>query len=293
MKKLENGISEKIKVMIVEDSPLFRAYLMNFLSSKYKFEIEEIHSAQELQCYLTNVGIDNLHLIILDIYLPDGSGLEVIQSYKKKHPQADIPFIVISGYIDKETAAMAVKSGAKDVLIKPINFYELSERIDNIILSDKHKFSAPKSPIDYHRQVLLEVKRARRGAYPLSLFLMGIYSGKVFQLLHQKSGTWSSYELEKKLLKKMQGAMRETDTIVSLSFSEFLFILPFTAENGVTVVHEKVNQIVNKIIAEKEQGSFIVSASVTFQQDGDDHEKLISKLEANYERNISSQISEV
>ena len=58
-------------------------------------------------------------LVILDIWLPDRDGLEILERIKSVHP--DLPILIISGHGTIETAVKAVKLGAFDFLEKPLD----------------------------------------------------------------------------------------------------------------------------------------------------------------------------
>lgn len=68
------------------------------------------------------------NLIISDIAMPSLSGLELL-SYLKNKGDNKIPVILISGLYQQSVILTALKLGAYDYLIKPINFEDLSLRI--------------------------------------------------------------------------------------------------------------------------------------------------------------------
>ena len=252
------------KILVVDDSPIFRAYMKNFLSSRYSLEIEEITSARELYRYFSTFGVDNLLLIILDLYLPDGSGLEVLQNYMEVSGRKEIPFILVSARIDSSSAALALKAGAKDVLVKPVNLEKLRERID-VILSSEYRLKERRSVMEYYDQIRVEVKRAQRGNYPLSLLLAGIFTADTYHALYKESSYRRIIDLESRYPERLQGIMRETDNIVNLSPSEYFFILPFTDSEGVLTVKEKLEKVYNGLIPEEERKKLIlVIGSATF-----------------------------
>ncbi|MEW5921893.1 MAG: response regulator [Bacillota bacterium] len=276
------------KILVVDDSPIFRAYMKNFLSSRYSLEIEEITSARELYRYFSTFGADNLLLIILDLYLPDGSGLEVLQNYMEVSGRKEIPFILVSARIDSSSAALALKAGAKGVLVKPVNLEKLRERID-VILSSEYRLKERRSVMEYYDQIRVEVKRAQRGNYPLSLLLAGIFTADTYHALYKESSYRRIIDLESKYPERLQGIMRETDNIVNLSPSEYFFILPFTDGEGGLTVKEKLEKIYNGLIPEEERKKLImVIGSTTFPKDGKNPDELISKLETDFKEKFSS-----
>ncbi|MEW6622139.1 MAG: response regulator [Bacillota bacterium] len=276
------------KILVVDDSPIFRAYMKNFLSSRYSLEIEEITSARELYRYFSTFGVDNLLLIILDLYLPDGSGLEVLQNYMEVSGRKEIPFILVSAGIDSRSAALAFKAGAKDVLVKPVNLEKLRERID-VILSSEYRLKERRSVMEYYDQIRVEVKRAQRGNYPLSLLLAGIFTADTYHAFYKESSYRRIIDLESKYPERLQGIMRETDNIVNLSPSEYFLVLPFTDSEGGLTVKEKLEKVYNGLIPEEERKKLIlVIGSATFPKDGKNPDELILKLETDFKEKFSS-----
>ncbi len=275
----------------MEDSPLFRTYLKDFLNSRYHFEIEELNSVRGLYYYLFYEGLDDVLLIILDVFLPDGNSLELIRRFREQHPEKRVPFIVVSGYLTRDLAEAALRAGARDLLTKPINTSKLVERIDQI-LSSEYKQERQQAITNHYHPVRQEIKRAQRGNYSLSLLLTGIFHQESLQPLHKMIGYPEGQQLRQVLLPELQKVMRETDTMVNLSTSEVLFILPFCDEEGAGVVQNKIRRAVKKILgeqlpAEKVRGSTLIAATAVYPQDGGDADRLIATLEEDYRERIS------
>jgi len=85
-------------------------------------------------------------LIISDLRLPDGSGLDLIKWVKESYN--DIVIIVMTSYADIQTAVECIRAGAYDYVAKPLNPEEVLKKIQTLENSDKkrvnrsHSFSA-------------------------------------------------------------------------------------------------------------------------------------------------------
>lgn len=72
----------------------------------------------------------NPDLILTDLKLPDQSGLDILRAAKEHRP--DIEIIVVTGQASLDSAIEAMKLGARDYLVKPIQFAELREKVQTI-----------------------------------------------------------------------------------------------------------------------------------------------------------------
>lgn len=75
-------------------------------------------------------GKDTFDLVITDIWMPNMDGFELLRSIKKINPEADI--VIITGFADVESSIKALRLGASNYLLKPLNLEELSFSVDSI-----------------------------------------------------------------------------------------------------------------------------------------------------------------
>ena len=68
-------------------------------------------------------------VILLDIYMPEIDGFEVLKMLKES-PYANIPVIFVTGRADRDSFEKALKEGATDYITKPFNVTELLHRVD-------------------------------------------------------------------------------------------------------------------------------------------------------------------
>jgi two-component system, NtrC family, response regulator AtoC len=74
-------------------------------------------------------------LVLLDMKLPDGSGLDVLKSVKSEDP--GVPVIMMTAYAEVETAVEAMKSGAYDFIAKPYSLEKLRVAISNALENER------------------------------------------------------------------------------------------------------------------------------------------------------------
>ncbi len=111
-------------VLVIDDDPLIRKTLSSYLSKK-GFEAVAAEDGEEgIQKYEEHIP----DLVILDIRLPDVDGLEVLGRIREKNPNASI--IIMTAYDDMKTTIEAIKLGAFEYLVKPLDYVELDLTID-------------------------------------------------------------------------------------------------------------------------------------------------------------------
>ena len=96
------------KILIIEDEAAIRRVLGKILMEESKdYEIEEAPDGLE---GFEKIKKDDFDLVLCDIKMPKFDGMEVLTEAKKIKPE--IPFVMISGHGDLETAVNAMKLGA-------------------------------------------------------------------------------------------------------------------------------------------------------------------------------------
>jgi two-component system response regulator RegA len=102
-------------LLLVEDDPLMGEALSTALGRRgYAVEIcRTVHDA------LAHVGAQAPQFAVVDLRLPDGSGLSVVRALHKANPAAST--VVLTGYANIATAIEAIKLGARNYLCKPVD----------------------------------------------------------------------------------------------------------------------------------------------------------------------------
>ena len=107
--------AEMKRILLIEDNPGDVRLLVELLREygKYQFSLDHVERIDQAMEHLTKQDID---LLLLDLSLPDGSGIETVQRIAGAALQ--VPIIVLTG-LENDTLAMeAVQVGAQDYLVK-------------------------------------------------------------------------------------------------------------------------------------------------------------------------------
>ena len=115
------------QILVVDDDQAIRWILREALQS-WGFAPSEAGSVAEA---IKQFNADLPAAVLLDIDLPDGSGLDVLRELKRDHPEAIV--IMITGNVQVDNTISALRGGAYDFIAKPINFEELRITIRNAL----------------------------------------------------------------------------------------------------------------------------------------------------------------
>jgi two-component system KDP operon response regulator KdpE len=111
-----------INVLIVEDEQAIR----RFLRSALEADGLRVFEAETLQRGLLEAATRKPDLVILDLGLPDGDGIEFIRDFRQ---WSQVPVIVLSARAEETDKITALDAGADDYLSKPFGIGELQARL--------------------------------------------------------------------------------------------------------------------------------------------------------------------
>jgi DNA-binding response OmpR family regulator len=121
----------KFTILILEDMAQVRAKLISDLRTlKFNGIILEAESLASASDFILK---GKIHLIICDLNLPDGTGLDFLKALHQNSKFSNIPFIMCTTVSEVGQILEAVKNGAREYIIKPWNITELSEKINFVI----------------------------------------------------------------------------------------------------------------------------------------------------------------
>ena len=116
-----------MKILVVEDEPSLRELIQKSLENE-RFVVEV---APDLFSAIDKVEVYDYDCILLDIMLPDGSGLEVLTRLKELRKKENV--IIISAKDSLDDKILGLELGADDYLPKPFHLAELTARIKSVL----------------------------------------------------------------------------------------------------------------------------------------------------------------
>ena len=128
-------------ILVVDDDSEIRKLLARYLESQ-GFRVLVAASCHELRDRLANSQID---LVVLDVMLPDGSGLDACRDLRAQ--RSSVPIILLTALKEDVDRIVGLEIGADDYLGKPFNPRELSARIRAVLRRRSTSESAVESKI--------------------------------------------------------------------------------------------------------------------------------------------------
>jgi DNA-binding response OmpR family regulator len=150
-----------VKILIVEDEHELRSVMVNFLSEGGN----RCEQADTLAIASEKLNMYEYDCLLVDIGLPDGNGLDLINELKKMHP--DTGLIVISARNSLDDKITGLDLGADDYISKPFNLTELNSRIKSVYR--RLKFVGKKEIIIDNLRILPEYRQVFCGDKPIIL----------------------------------------------------------------------------------------------------------------------------
>lgn len=115
------------KILIIEDDP----QITKILKLNLKLSGFDTDNAGTFHEAWAKIATDHFDLLLMDIGLPDGSGLDLCQ--KVRESGNDVPIVFLSALTDEATVVKGIKNGADDYLRKPFGLEELKVRVNKFV----------------------------------------------------------------------------------------------------------------------------------------------------------------
>jgi sigma-B regulation protein RsbU (phosphoserine phosphatase) len=148
------------KILIADDDPLCRRLVAGILRGHH---FANLQFAEGGLSALEQVRSFRPDLLLLDMQMPDMSGLEVCQRVRAEAEFADVPILVQTATVDRKKMGELFSCGASDFLSKPVNPSELIARV----LVHLERWNSLRELRDYRERISRELEAARRMQFEL------------------------------------------------------------------------------------------------------------------------------
>jgi len=118
-------MTKQIEILIIEDDKRISDIHRRFIEKLEGFQvIGTANTAEEAKDWILSYKPD---LILLDVYLPDGLGTDLLGTIQSHSPETDIIFITAAA--ESEIVKKAFRSGVADYILKPLTFEKFKESL--------------------------------------------------------------------------------------------------------------------------------------------------------------------
>lgn len=194
-----------IKVLVAEDElPLLRG--IKVMVERLNSNFEVIMCAKNGKEAIDFLKSNNVDVVFTDINMPLVDGLEVLDYVGKNMPQTQS--VVISGYNEFSYAKEALKSGAKNYILKPIDQQEL------VVLLEQLEHEVERRKYEFQKNVLKDVIYSAKGSNNkfsdveriyIAVFCVGCYQDGDSEELIPGSEFWENRNLEEETMRLLPG----------------------------------------------------------------------------------------
>jgi two-component system KDP operon response regulator KdpE len=139
------------RILVIEDE----AQILRFVRLALEASDYSVTEALTLNQGMLQAGTNHPDLIILDLNLPDGDGIELVKSVRN---WSDMPILILSARLQESDKIQALDSGADDYLSKPFSVGELTARV-RALLRRKSRTGDDSSPLIEFGEVQIDFSK--------------------------------------------------------------------------------------------------------------------------------------
>lgn len=250
------------RALIVDDSDI-QAKTNAMHLHKFKIETSIITKADEVLDELENFHPD---IILLDLYMPDFSGLELAQMIRQIKAYVGIPIVFLSAESDREVQLNAVGLGGDDFLTKPIkpdlliaavtSRIERYRKLQTLMLRDG--LTGLLNHTTIRENLSQEINRAKRSNQPLAVAMMDIDE---FKNINDSYGHATGDKVLRSLAQMLSLRLRHTDLIGRYGGEEFLILFPNTSEKEAAQLMDELRESFSQVIHIAQGNEFRITFS--------------------------------
>ena len=257
-----NSSSAPYRVLLIEDSRFQATFFARKLQN-VGMETRILIDPLQINTTLDEFSPD---LILLDMYMPVATGMELAKVIRQIDTYISIPIVFLSAETDKEKQLEAMKFGGDDFLDKSIKPDHLISTISTRVaryrelraLMMRDGLTGLLNHTTIKERLEQEILRADRNSFPLSYIMLDIDH---FKNVNDTYGHPAGDRVLKSLSQLLTQRLRRTDIIGRYGGEEFAIILPNTAINNALVVMEELRNSFENIRHRANEEEFSVTFS--------------------------------
>ena len=119
---------EPLRIVLIDDHEVVRAGIKAMLDAQDDMEV--VGEAGTVDDGIKRVGFDEPEVVVLDVRLPDGSGIEACREIRSRFP--DVKVLMLTSFADEEALMAAILAGAAGYVLKRVKGTDLVEDIRRV-----------------------------------------------------------------------------------------------------------------------------------------------------------------
>jgi diguanylate cyclase (GGDEF)-like protein len=248
---------DPFRIVIVDDS-VEQSSFSALILKQAGMETKEVNGPLKLLDVLSEYPAD---LILMDLYMPDCSGLELSQVIRQIDAYINIPIVFLSSEKSLGQKLTALSLGGDDFLSKPVEAWHLVSAITNRVIRGRtiRKFAESDGLTGLlnhsktKERLEIEIARAKREENIISFVMLDI---DFFKKVNDTYGHPAGDRVLKSLANLLKQRLRGYDIISRYGGEEFVVILPNTKLEAAQKIMNKLRVAFSEINHYHENGSF-------------------------------------
>ena len=223
--------SALMKLLLVEDNPADADFLAASLRRQRASDIQIVNVATLAEA-VSQLQLDKFDVVLLDLHLPDGSGLQCLDAIQAV--DSEIPVVVLSGQDDEEFAVSVLNKGAQDYLVKwegqghsilrSIRYAMERKKADLRLtyLAQYDPLTGIPNRQFFNDQLTRATARARRDGRKVTLLYLDL---DAFKVVNDTLGHDAGDRLLQEVADRIRRSVRTGDVVARLGGDEFAVML--------------------------------------------------------------------
>ncbi len=260
--------NQQVKVLVVEDTALFRKYLKGLLEN-YQYQVLTAENAHDgLQMLSDHPDIS---LVVADYNMPEMDGAAMIRIIREKYRREDLAIIGISNAANSAVTVRLLKAGANDFIAKPFEMEEFYCRVtQNTNMMSYMRMIKDAVIRDfltkvYNRRYLFELAEtfyanAQRKLITIAVAMIDVDH---FKNINDTYGHSMGDHALVKIASTLEDTLRKSDVVARVGGEEFVCIALLKKEEEALPLFEKVRAALEAIELHTENGERVsITASI-------------------------------
>lgn len=259
---LQKDETKSYRILIVDDDAVTAEYYCTILRGA-GMNVRLLSNPGQV---LSVIADFRPELLLLDVYMPTCSGVELSRIIRQDNSYVDIPIVFLSSEADLDKQLEAVRAGADDFITKPIG----SEYLVSSLSTRAERYRSLRALImrdgltglynhtAIKEQLAAEISMAGRNSSSLALAMIDL---DYFKNVNDNYGHSIGDQVLRTLARLLRQRLRRSDIVGRYGGEEFAVIFPGTTATMARKVLDQVRLAFNKIEHHSEQGNFSVSFS--------------------------------